>query len=348
MIRKNLILVLIMAIIIGLLAAGCGGAKEPKAADTKAADTKAEKKLNIPKGVTVSTSAVGGTYHIWATGWGQIINKKTGLDVAIETGGGPVTNVGLVQEKRVDIGLVTMGPAYEGYTGTGWANGKKHDDIRALFPMFVSYLHWWVMPNSDIKSIYDLTDKVVCNGPAGSSPHLFGKRVFDEFGIKPKRIISGHYSDVNQQMRDGLVDAVAAFSGLPNPACDEMVQTVKARIIAVGKEESEKVAKKYGITTGVMKKGIYATMQEDLHTLTMWNTMIMHKDAPEDLAYLIVKTTFENLDEVRKVHSSAKDVQLENVKYIASSLPLHPGAIKYYKEKGLQLPDSAYPPEYKK
>lgn len=344
---KKIIALVLIILLAGSFVVGCGSSGSSQNQSQSQDNKQSVDKSKWPKGLSIGSSTIGGTVYLWMVGWGNIITKNLGIQTNVESTGGPVNNLQLVNNRDLDLAHTTMGPAYEAWTGTGWANGKKYQNVRGVFPMFVAYLHWWCMPQYNIKNVYDFEGKVVSNGPAGSSPDLYGKRVFEELGIHPQRIVTGQYGDLTEQMRDGLLVANASMGGVPNPTPAEMVTTDNVNIIGVPAADAEKIAKKYGITTGVIPANTYKNQTEDIPTLTMWNEVIAHKDVPADLVYELVKTTFANIDELIKVHPTAKEVKLENVKFV-TSIPLHPGAIKYYEEKGIELPPSAYPPEYKK
>lgn len=304
------------------------------------------KKQNWPKGISISSAPLGGTFHVYATGWGELISKKLGISVNVEATGGPIQNIQLVNSGNSDVGMVTMGPAYEAYKGIGWAD-KKYENIRTIFPMYTSYLHWFAMPQASVKSLSDMNGKVVGTGAKGGTPDYYTAKVFEDLGIKPKRIINGSFSDYANQMRDGQMDVFGVFAPAGHPTGTEMIKTEKANVIGVG-EKSKELAQKYGITAGFLKANSYQGQTEDIETLTIWSAFTVKKDLPEDFVYELVKVTFEGKDDLQKVIKEAAELNAENAPEALSSVPMHPGAIRYYEEKGLKLPDSAYPPEYKK
>jgi TRAP transporter TAXI family solute receptor len=308
----------------------------------------AAEKSKWPKGVAIGTSSIGGTYYLWAGGWARLLKDKMKMEAAVEAGGGPSANVQKIDSKQTEFGMVTMGIAFEGFNGTGWAK-KKYNTIRAMFPMYVSYLHAWAIPQCNIKTVRDFEGKTVNFAMPGATPYLYYHRLMEFAKIKPGKIISGQYPDITEQMKDNLVCNSVTASSFPHPTCLEMVTTQKANVFGVPKEIAVPFAKANGISTGIIPKGVYAGVQpkEAEFTVTIWNAMIAHKDQPADFIYEVVKTTMENREILEKTHPSAKETLIENASLIAS-IPLHPGAIKYYTEKGVKLPPEAYPPGYKR
>ncbi|GAA0326284.1 TAXI family TRAP transporter solute-binding subunit [Bacillus carboniphilus] len=296
-----------------------------------------------PKGISVSSATIGGTFHVYATGWSDIVSKKLNIQSNVEATGGPIPNIELVDRGESEIGLVTMGPAYEGYNGIGWAE-KKYENIRTLFPMYKSYLHWWAMPGADIKSIEDFAGKRIGTGAAGGTPDYYGQRVFEDLGIELGRIVNGGYNEYTNLMRDGQLDVASAFAPTGHPTAVEMISTDKVNIVGVG-EKSAELAGKYGITHGVIEANSYEGQTEDIPTLTIYSAFITHKDLSEDFVYELVKATFESKEELIKVHQSAAELDPKVVPEALAGVPMHPGAIRYYEEIGIELPDSVYPKE---
>jgi TRAP transporter TAXI family solute receptor len=252
-----------------------------------------------------------------------------------------VHNTQLLQAKKLDFGMVTTGPVYEGYTGDpeGWSKGKKHPDLRVIFPMYVTYFQMYSLRSTGIKSILDLNDKSVGVGPVGGTPATYWPIILKEAGIKPKRIVNASSSDLNSQLKDGMLDANGQSVGLPWVTITEVETTNEVNAYGVPEDIGKKiVAKNPSFALGSMPKGTYkSNPDKDIPTLTMWNFMTVHKDTPDDFVYEVVKATFANVDILIAAHKSAKEVEAGAI--VHSPIPLHPGAVQYYKEKGIQMPD---------
>ncbi|ALG74350.1 hypothetical protein VY88_20220 [Azospirillum thiophilum] len=299
---------------------------------------------DAPKSATIGAASVGGTYYVWATGFAKVLNEKMPLSANVEVTGGPVHNVQLVNGGQMAFGLATAAPAYEGYNGLEWAKGKKFENIRSVFPMFPSYFHWWALEKSGVKSIRDFTGKVVALGPKGGTPDAYGRRVLEFAGIKPSRIVNVGFSDVVGQLRDGLVDTALNTAGVPHPSVMESESTDAVNIIGVPEDLARGFIEKYpyfGIDP--IPAAVYKSLDKDLPTLTVWNFIITNKDLPEDFVYNVTRTVFENTQTLIETHRSSESITLANVEKLA--IPLHPGALRYYREKGVSIPDRLIPPE---
>lgn len=308
----------------------------------------AASKKGWPKGVAVAGGGLGGTYYTWAIGWSKILSTKMDLSANVEVTSGPVANFKLIDSNQVDFGLITVGPAWEGLNGTGWSEGKQYYNVRAMFPSFPAYMQWLCPAKSSFKTIKDFKNKTVCVGPSGTTSATYAGVIFKFLEIEPKKIIYASFSEATNLMQDGMIDAGLFVGGIPFPAVSEYSVTEKAIVGGFSSGEMAKIVKKYPyFGTSAIPANTYKGQDRDVSTLTMWNAMFANKNLSEDFVYNLLKKTFENVDIVISAHKSAKHIKLENVKFI-SGVPLHVGAIKYYKEKNIHLPESAYPPEYQK
>ncbi|WP_026703049.1 TAXI family TRAP transporter solute-binding subunit [Salibacterium aidingense] len=335
-IKKSFNLVLVFTVTMAMV--GCGKSGSETSSREEGAD-----QSNWPRGLSVGSAPSGGTFNVYGTGWADIMTDEVGINMTVESTGGPIDNIELVERGDMDVGMVTMGPAYEGFKGIEWAE-QKHQNIRSIFPMYISYLHWFTMPDSGIKSLEDISGKVIGTGAEGGTPDYYTQRAFQELGIEPQRIVNGSFSDYANQMRDGQMDVAGVFAPAGHPTITEMVQTDGVEVFGV-EEKSEELAEKFDITHGELSADSYENQEEEIDTLSIYSAFVVHKDLPEDLVYEMVKATYESKEKLAEVHQTGKDLSLDNVKEGITSIPLHPGAIKYYEEEGIDLPDSAYSEE---
>ncbi len=301
----------------------------------------AQVKPGWPKNATIGAAPLGGTYFIWGGGFAKLLNDKVGVPANVESTGGPVHNVQLVQAQQLDFGQVTSAPAYEGFVGDpeGWSKGKKHPDIRVIFPMYTTYFQMYSLKSTGIKSILDLNGKSVGVGPVGGTPATYWPKILAAAGVNPKRIVNAGSSDLNSQLKDGMLDSNGQSLGLPWTLITEVETTHEVNVYGVPADIAKKVnAAIPSMSIGSIPKGTYkGNADNDIPTLTVWNFMIVHKNAPEDFVYEVVKATFANVDILIAAHKSAQETKPEAI--VHSPIPLHPGAVKYYKEKGIAIPD---------
>ncbi|MDR7545208.1 MAG: TAXI family TRAP transporter solute-binding subunit [Armatimonadota bacterium] len=300
-----------------------------------------------PRSVTIGSASIGGVYHVIAGGYARVIGEKMGLSATNRVTGGPVQNIQLVQAKEIELGLTTTGPAYEALNGIGEFRGRKLDAIRVVFPMYTSYAHWMVSADSPVRSVADLTGRVVSLGPRGGSAEFVGDRVLELFNVKPRRVVYLGFADGATAMRDGTVDANFGVIGIPVPAWVEAALTRPARFFGFTREQIETLTSKFPyLARTVIRAGVYRGQDEVIPTVQMWNAAVVHKDMPEDFVYELVKTIFANRDFLATVHPTANETLPVNVFYV--KLPFHPGAVRYFREQNVKLTDEQIPPEMKR
>jgi len=302
---------------------------------------------NWPKNVTIASASIGGAVYLYSGGFAKLIYEKMGIPASVEVTGGSVHNVKLVNSNQVTFGASVSPSVYDGWHGTGWAKGTKHQDIRAVFHMNNVFFQIYALKKSGIKNIYDLTGKNMGVGPIGGLPHIFYPEILNELGIKPARFVNASASDLDSQLRDGLIDANSLITGQPWIAVKETEVVFDVNVFGVNKSDSKKLKKFLGkypfIVDGIIPKGTYkANRDHDIETLTYGSYYFAHKDLPEDFVYEVVKKTFENIDIIIAAHPSAREARPEAI--VNCAIPIHPGAVKYYREKGIKLPEALIPP----
>jgi TRAP transporter TAXI family solute receptor len=291
-----------------------------------------------PKAVAIGAATVGGVYFVWGGGFAKLLNETLGIQGAVDTTGGPVHNIQLLEGKQIDFGMVTAGPAFEGWYGMGWAKGKQYRNVRVIFPMYTTYFQMYALKKSGIRSIYDLNGKRMGVGPVGGAATTYWPLLFEVTGIKPERIVNAASADLNSQLKNGLLDANGESLGLPWPTITGIETTHEINVFGVPKEAAGEFIRKYPyFAEGTIPANTYKSNKEAIPTLTIWNFMAVNKDAPDDFVYKVVKATFDRKDILVAAHKSAREVSAENI--VHSTIPLHPGAVRYYREKGIKLPD---------
>lgn len=298
-----------------------------------------------PKSMTLGTASVGGTYFIYGGVVANLLSEKLGTNVSTQQTQGPNQNVILLEDGRIELGMTTMGVALHGWNGTTWAK-KEHKNMRAMFPMYDTPFHCITTEKSGIKSMADLNGKNVGVGPKAGTPGTYFPMIFDALGVKPT-VRFGGASDMTSQLGDGLLDAFCFAAGLPISAFSELEAQRPVVFFGFSDQQVATVTKKIPeLSPAVIPKGTYNTLKEDHKTVGMFNFFIAHKDVPDDVAYNIVKTVLENNQRMVQGHSAAKETVPANADK-NTFLPFHPGALKYYKEKGIKLSDQVSTPPKK-
>jgi len=291
-----------------------------------------------PKTLTLGTASVGGTYFVYGQAWASVVNEKLGTSISTQQTQGPNQNIILTDARQVDLGMTTMGVALQAWEGKGdWTKGRQFRNIRATFPMYDTPFHFIVLEKSGIKSVKDLAGKKSGIGPRAGTCGTYFPMFFRTLGVGTT-IRNGQASDMAANLQDGLIDAFPFCAGIPIAAFSELETTNKVRFFTFTDDEIKKLkAAMPELSDSVIPKGTYKQLAEDHRTVGVFNFGIAHKDLPEDLVYAVVKAVLENNARMVKGHAAAKETLVQNWNR-NTFLPFHPGAARYYKEKGINVP----------
>lgn len=295
-----------------------------------------------PKVVTQGSGPVGGTFFSLCGGWLKVM-ETLGVEVTCRVTGAAVANTKLIQSGSVDFAIGALSAEYEGYTGTGWAKGQKYDRIRGMFVVYPHFMQPISLPKSGITKTSDLNGKKVHFGSTGGMNYTLSLRYFEAAGVKPSKIVTGNWSDANNLLRDGLVDIVFLYGSAPHPSVNEAVTTFGAQILNLDKNVVEKLVNDFPyISQQSLPAKVYGEKQPNpAYTFGDWVVYFTHKDMPEDFVYEIVKATMDNKGMMVAAASAANHLSAENI--VRMSIPLHKGAYRYYREKGIEVPKHAMP-----
>lgn len=303
-----------------------------------------------PASMTIATASPGGTYAVYGDGVAQLIRDIVKIPTSTAATQGPSQNLVLIQNRKVDLGMTTLGPAWEAWNGKLDINpGVKHRDVRALFPMYEGPFHIVALRKNGkgIASIRDLDGKIVGIGPVSSTGAKYFPAWFRQIGIRFSTR-SGQYMNMAGDLIAGRVDAVTFASGLPNPTILDLEATQPLNIFSFNMAERRKMlAANPFLSPFTVKAGTYRSLTTPQETVAMWNFAIANRAMPDDLAYEIVKAVLTNSKRLIAIHPSAVETRAGNI-LADRFLWLHPGAIRYYRSIGIKIPDSLIPPELRK
>lgn len=295
-----------------------------------------------PRGVTWSGSPLGGAHYQYGAAMAQVLNKELNVPMSLEATAGPWINMQLINDGDTDFAPSLAASSYEAYHGIGQAQGKPMKNLRVILPMYPQYFYWWTLNKYNIKSFEDLDGRIVCMAGRASFADDYGRKLFDVSNIHPSKIVNTTaFSDANSMMQDRQLEAIGTCSGVPNAATSEVTDTDDATILGVPDKFADAFIKQYPfVSRGKLPANSFRGQTEDIPTLTDWALVLANKDADEDFIYHVVKAVMENNPMMKAAFSPAKDCLVENA--AIAKIPYHPGAIRYFEEKGIKLPEEAY------
>ena len=295
--------------------------------------------------IGIGTGGTGGIYYPYGGGVAEIWSKYVpGIQAVAEVTGASVENVKLADKGETVIGEVMGDVADAGYNGLGKFKGKKHD-ILSMAVMYPNLLQVVTLKNSGITNIEQVKGKRISSGSPGSGTNFMAEAVLKAVGIpldsfKDSRL---SFTETANALRDGTIDVGFWSVGPGTSSILDLATTHDIVIIPITPEQTQKVLAANDTYASVdLAGGVYRGVDKPVPTIGVWNVMICQKSLAEDMVYKLVAALYEHNDYLRKIHPSAAYTTPENaVKY--SPIPLHPGTVKYLKEKGIAVPAKLMP-----
>jgi TRAP transporter TAXI family solute receptor len=287
--------------------------------------------------LTLGSGSPGGVYYPLGGGMAVVIEKTVPeLRCAAESTGASVENSRLVGLKETDMGMVMGSVAYKATEGL--EPFEKKYNLVALFQMYPAPEHIVTTKQSGIKSIADLKGKKVSIDVPGSGCATQARAILSEYGYdleKDLTLANLSQTESVQALKDGIVDCCFFNFAYPASAVMDLAATRDIVMVPLEKEMVDKMTKKYPYYLKlVIPAGTYSDVDYDVLCLGDSNVLVAHKDMKADLAYKITKAIFENVSTgkyaLTNIHPIA--AQLTTANAVNSPIPLHPGAMKYFKE----------------
>jgi TRAP transporter TAXI family solute receptor len=297
-----------------------------------------------PASLTIGTASPGGVYYDYGRELAAILTGALGIPVTAQSTQGSAQNPLLLEGGTLQLALTTTAASLRAWNGTGKsADGKQLRSMRALFPMYGTPFQFVTFKGSGIHTFADMADKRIGDGPAGGGSGTYGPLIFSALGI-PATLRHGAWSMLGDQMQSRQLDAMMAAIGVPSPAIAELAASQPVVFIELTPSEITTLRKAMPeLSATVIPAGTYPSQTEDYKTIGYFNFAVAHKDLPDDLVYAIVKAFFSNHERMMKASSPARESVAENAKLI-TVIPFHPGALRYYREIGVEIPAGLVPP----
>jgi uncharacterized protein len=293
-----------------------------------------------PKSLTLVTASPGGVYYVYGEELAKILTEKLGIPVNPFPTQGSIQNVRLLDSGGAQVGLITMSTGLEGWNGSGdWTKGQKFRNIRALFPMYDNPFQAVVLQRSGIATLAQLDKKRVGVGPRAGNGATYAPEIFRIVGISAE-LSYGSYNDVTTELLAGRIDALMTLLGAPVPAIQDVDAKEPVIFLNLSPEQIEAIRKaipEFG--PAKIAAGTYRLLDKDYVTVGVPNFVIGRADLPADLVYQLVKAAFENQPSLVKATSAAGDTLAQNA-LKNTFLPFHPGAVRYYREIGVAIPEA--------
>lgn len=292
--------------------------------------------------ITIGSGATTGVYFPIASGIATMINEANlGLRANARSTGGSVFNLNAIGSGELQMALVQNDTAFYAFNGTGLAafEGKPFKGFRSIASLYPEIVHVIARADAKVTKISDLKGKRVIVGDVGSGTELNAKQILEVNGLT--------FADLGQTIRtsitasiglmqDGKADVAIFTSGLGAAGIAQIAQTTKSVLVEVDRTTAQALAKKYPYYTDVLiPGGTYKGVDVTTPAVAVQAMLVVAESASADDVYKISKTLFDNVANFQKIHPNL--ARFFTMAKAVKGLPvaLHPGAQRYYKEKGL-------------
>ena len=290
--------------------------------------------------VTIASGLVVGVYYPLAGAMSRIVYKVKDLNLraTVESSGASVANAQLIGTGDADFALLQNDIAFYAYNGVTLSafKDKPIKNMGAIFTIYPELVHVVATKASGIKTVKELRGRRVVLGPQGSGTEANALQILEAYGLKEsdlkaERIDAAAAAD---QIKDGRVDAGFFTTGMGSAVILDTFISGKVALVTVDGAEAEAMKKKYPFYTSVKVPANTYKDQAEATTVAVMAMMVARSDLPEDLVYKFTKAIFDDLKQFHEAHSAAKSLTLETA-LAGNPIPLHPGAARFYKEKGI-------------
>ncbi|MFT6913306.1 MAG: TRAP transporter TAXI family solute receptor [Paracoccaceae bacterium] len=291
--------------------------------------------------ITIGTGGQTGVYFVVGQSICRLVNRdsaRTGLKCTAPSTGGSIANINAIKAGDMDMGVAQSDWQYHAYNGTSKFEGQKFDKARAVFSVHGEPFTVIARADAGIGSFDDLKGKRVNVGNPGSGQLATMEVVLQAKGWTMDDFqLASELKPAEQAaaLGDNKVDAIVYTVGHPNGSIQEAVSTVEAVIVDVTGEAIDKLINENPFyARATIPGGMYEGSPDDITTFGVKATFVTSADVADDVVYEVVKAVFDNFDRFKRLHPAFGNLKEEDMIKDGLSAPLHPGAVKYYKERG--------------
>lgn len=328
--RKRLSLLALMLAFVLILAA-CGN-DSSDSGDNDADKEKKDEKVFL----NLITGGTGGTYYPLGGAFAQFITDNTSADTTAQSSGASAENMEAISSKKADLALVQTDIASYATEGKLMFEGKAVSNAKAIASLYPETVQIVTTDKTGIKSVEDLKGKSVSVGAPGSGTYANAEQILEVYGMTMDDIKAQHLSfdESTGGIQDGTIDAAFITAGAPTGAVESLAATSTVVVLPIDEDKMDALIKKYPYYAKDEIPANTYKMADAVPTVAIQAMLIVRDDMDEQLVYDITKAIYENLD---KLTVKKDAIKLENA-LNGVGIDVHPGAQKYFDEKGVKAP----------
>ena len=291
--------------------------------------------------LSIATGGSAGTYYPIGGAIAAATSKVDGLNVTAETSNASVANAAQVALGEIEIAFCQADVTAWAYNGEVLEQfiGKPLTNLRAIAALYPETLQLVVSKQSGIKTLEDLKGKRVGVGAPGSGTEGDVRAIFNAVGLSynDMRIEFLDFNGISNRFKDEQIDAGFVVAGIPTAALMDLTTTKDVTLVNFDSATMAKlIASAPFFAPNVVPAGTYTGIDVDINTPSIMALLITQAEQREDVVYAFTKGLFDNIADVQASHAMARNITLENAT-VGLTAPLHPGAARFYREKGIKV-----------
>ncbi len=290
--------------------------------------------------LVMATGGTAGTYYPLGGAMSQIINRVVkDVNVSVQSTGASVANIRMMQNGEVDLALIQTDTADYAWNGTEmFKDDGKLQNFKVMASLYPELIQVVVRAESGIDSIADLKGKKVSVGAPGSGTEANARQILEIYGLTYQDLSQVQYlsfAESAEAFKDRHIDAFFVTAGIPNAGIQDTATMHKIKILDIPDDMYEKLHDKYGFYgQALIPAGCYINQTDLIRTVAVQAVLVVRADLDAGMVYEMTAALFDNLPELATSHAKGKEMSLKGA-LTGVSTPLHPGAEKYFKEKGI-------------
>lgn len=333
---------------LSLASLACGGSARPASVPAEApglagTESGAQRPASIPPGtrLSIATGGTGGVYFPLGGGLAAMLQKHHNVQVTAEVTPASVDNLKLINDQPKEIVAFSLADtAFDALQGRERFSDTGPIQVRSLGVLYANFTHLVAAEGSGISTPADLRGKRVSVGAAGSGTETIANRVLDAYGINPSSDLQRERLGAAESagaLKDRRLDAFFWSGGLPTGAVTDLANTPGLSIRLIPHAEGvPQMNRRFGdfYTQATIPEGTYRGIVGDVVVSGLPNILAVHQDFPENIAYALLATIFDQREDWDGIHPEAKNMTLQTAPQ-NNPVPLHPGAIRFYRDRGV-------------
>lgn len=290
--------------------------------------------------VSIGTGGVTGVYYPAGLAICQLVDnsrERHGFRCIAEPSGGSVENIRALEGRSREFGIVQSDVQANAYRGKGQWNKGAFEDLRAVFSLHAEPVTMLARTDAGISTLEDIAGKRVNIGNPGSGQYATWE-VMEAEGLVDRKSLGEatqlRSADVGQALCEGKLDSYFWLVGHPSALTQETISSCEAQLVSVSGKGVESLLEKFPYyRKAVIPAGMYNN-EEDIETFGVGATFVTSKDVSDDIVYAVVKAVFDDFDTFKSRHPALGQLSVAEMIRDSLTAPLHPGARRYYTERG--------------